>query len=96
MADVPSATILPGCDGDVSDLQGEVYVDGTRGVSKGTALHSAVYVEGADHNFFNTEWTPGQAEAPASDDFYDDPDQRDPVCSPGAATRLTADQQHKA
>ncbi|MET9971839.1 hypothetical protein ABZZ80_39615, partial [Streptomyces sp. NPDC006356] len=30
--DVPSMTILPGCDGDVSDLQGEVYVDGTRQV----------------------------------------------------------------
>ena len=96
VADVPSVTILPGCDGDVSDLQGEVYVDGTRGVSRGAALHSAVYVEGADHNFFNTEWTPGQAQAPAEDDFYDDPDQRDAVCSPGAATRLTADQQHKA
>ncbi|MBK3573123.1 hypothetical protein JHN63_04665 [Streptomyces sp. MBT65] len=96
VADVPSVTILPGCDGDVSDLQGEVYVDGTRGVSKGAALHSAVYVEGADHNFFNTEWTPGQAQAPAEDDFYNDPDQRDAVCSPGAATRLTADQQHQA
>ncbi|WP_406463756.1 hypothetical protein OH768_49260 [Streptomyces sp. NBC_01622] len=96
VADVPSVTLLPGCDGDVSDLQGEVYVDGTRGVSRGTALHSAVYVEGADHNFFNTEWTPGQAQAPAEDDFYNDPDQRDAVCSPGTATRLTADQQHKA
>ncbi|MFJ5302987.1 hypothetical protein [Streptomyces sp. NPDC088350] len=96
VADVPSATILPGCDGDVSDLQGEVYVDGTRGVSRGAALHSAVYVEGADHNFFNTEWTPGQAQAPAEDDFSNDPDRRDPVCSPGTATRLTADQQHKA
>lgn len=96
VADVPSVTLLPGCDGDVSDLQGEVYVDGTRGVSRGAALHSAVYVEGADHNFFNTEWTPGQAQAPASDDFYDDPDQRDAVCSPGTATRLTADQQHQA
>ncbi|MFF7981407.1 hypothetical protein ACFZDK_20130 [Streptomyces sp. NPDC007901] len=94
--DVPSVTILPGCDGDVSDLQGEVYVDGTRAVSEGKALHSAVYVIGADHNFFNTEWTPGQAQAPAEDDFYDDPDHRDPVCSPGAATRLTADQQHRA
>lgn len=41
--DVPSATILPGCDGDVSSLQGELYVDGTRGVSRGAALHSAVY-----------------------------------------------------
>ncbi|MEU9348333.1 hypothetical protein AB0D74_44765 [Streptomyces sp. NPDC048278] len=94
--DVPSVTILPGCDGDVSDLQGEVYVDGTRGVSSGKALHSAVYVIGADHNFFNTEWTPGQAQAPAEDDFFDDPDHPDPVCSPGAATRLTADQQHRA
>ncbi|MHB9863555.1 alpha/beta hydrolase family protein [Streptomyces sp. YIM S03343] len=96
VADVPSATILPGCDGDVSDLQGEIYVDGTRGTSRGAALHSAVYVVGADHNFFNTEWTPGQAEAPADDDFYDDPGHRDPVCSPGTATRLTANQQHRA
>ncbi|MGW7046134.1 alpha/beta hydrolase family protein [Streptomyces avermitilis] len=97
VADVPSTTILPGCDGDVSDLQGEVYVDGTRGVSRGTALHSAVYVVGANHNFFNTEWTPGKSEAPSSDDFWDDPEgQPDPVCSTGARTRLTADQQHRA
>ncbi|KUM97148.1 hypothetical protein AQI88_09110 [Streptomyces cellostaticus] len=94
--DVPSATILPGCDGDVSDLQGEVYVDGTRTVSRGSALHSAVYVIGADHNFFNSEWTPGQAAAPAEDDFSDDPQHHDPVCSKHAATRLTADQQHRA
>ncbi|MFK4099536.1 hypothetical protein ACI2L1_05530 [Streptomyces sp. NPDC019531] len=96
VADVPSATILPGCDGDVSDLQGEVYVDGTRSVSRGAALHSAVYVVGADHNFFNSEWTPGQSEAPSADDFYDDTENPDPVCSPGTATRLSADQQHKA
>ncbi|MXM66842.1 hypothetical protein GR925_26280 [Streptomyces sp. HUCO-GS316] len=96
VADVPSATILPGCDGDVSDLQGEVYVDGTRGISRGAALHSAVYVVGANHNFFNTEWTPGKSEAPSFDDFGDDPERRDRVCSPGTRTRLTADQQHKA
>jgi hypothetical protein len=96
VADVPSTTILPGCDGDVSDLQGEVYVDGTRGISKGTALHSAVYVVGANHNFFNSEWTPGKAAAPAWDDFWEDEEQPDPVCSTGTATRLTADQQHRA
>lgn len=96
VADVPNVTLLPGCDGDVSDLQGEDFVDGTRGVSRGTALHSAVYIVGANHNFFNSEWTPGVAEAPASDDFWTDPEQPDPVCSPGAATRLTAAQQHKA
>ena len=93
--DVPSMTILPGCDGDVADLQGETYVDGTRGVSRGAALHSAVYMVGANHNFFNSEWTPGQAKAPAEDDFADD-DRTDPVCAPGRATRLTAGQQQAA
>ncbi len=90
--DVPSVTILPGCDGDVSDLQGQIYVDGTRGVSRGAALHSALYVVGANHNFFNTEWTPGQAVAPAWDDFGSEAP--DKVCTLGKAkTRLTARQQ---
>jgi hypothetical protein len=92
--DVPSATILPGCDGDVADLQGQMYLDATRGVSRGAALHSALYFVGANHNFFNTEWTPGQAEAPSNDDFFTPPD--DAVCSPGTPTRLTAEQQQKA
>ncbi len=91
-ADVPSVTILPGCDGDVADLQGQIFVDGTRGVSRGAALHSALYVVGANHNYFNTEWTPGQAVAPAEDDFFGAPG--DKVCSPEKAkTRLTARQQ---
>ncbi|MGW6563779.1 hypothetical protein [Streptomyces sp. NPDC054975] len=93
--DVPSMTMLPGCDGDVSDLQGQIYVDGTRGVARGAALQSAVYMVGANHNFFNSEWTPGQAEAPSSDDFFAD-ETPDPVCSPGTATRLTATQQQAA
>ncbi len=50
---------------------------------------------GANHNFFNSEWTPGQAQAPAFDDFWSD-ETPDPVCSPGAATRLTAGQQQRA
>ncbi|WP_406858928.1 hypothetical protein ABZO31_01245 [Streptomyces sp. HUAS MG47] len=93
--DVPSLTLLPGCDGDVSDLQGQIYADGTRGISTGAALHSAAFVVGANHNFFNTEWTPGQAEAPADDDFWTD-DTPDKVCSPGTRTRLTAAQQQTA
>jgi hypothetical protein len=90
--DVPSVSILPGCDGDVSDLDGQTYVDETREVSRGDALHSALYVIGANHNFFNTEWTPGLATAPASDDFP--ADVSDPVCTPGISpTRLTATQE---
>ncbi|MFJ5546591.1 alpha/beta hydrolase family protein [Streptomyces sp. NPDC093225] len=94
--DVPSMTILPGCDGDVSDLQGQIVADGTRGISRGTALHSSVYVVGANHNFFNSEWTPGLAKAPAQDDFFSDQGAVDPVCSPGKKPRLTAAQQHTA
>jgi hypothetical protein len=90
--DVPSVTFLPGCDGDVSDLQGQMFLDQTRGLSRGAALHSALYVVGANHNFFNSEWTPGQAEAPANDDFWPG-ETPDAVCAPGTPTRLTADQQ---
>ncbi len=93
--DVPSMTILPGCDGDVSDLQGQLYLDNTRGVGSGSALHSSVYMVGANHNFFNTEWTPGQAKAPADDDFSTG-SRPDPVCSPGHGPRLKAEQQQKA
>ena len=91
--DVPSVTILPGCDGDVRDLQGQMYLDATRGLSRGAALHSALYFVGANHNYFNTEWTPGQSEAPSSDDFFIEDDA---VCSPGTPTRLTATQQQTA
>ncbi|MEV6488582.1 hypothetical protein AB0M20_08100 [Actinoplanes sp. NPDC051633] len=92
--DVPSATILPGCDGDVSDLQGQQYIDATRGVSNGKALHSALYVVGANHNFFNTEWTPGQSAAPSNDDWWNE--EYDAVCAPEAPTRLTGPQQQTA
>lgn len=94
--DVPTTTILPGCDGDVADLAGQIYADGTRGVSRGTALHSVAYMVGANHNFFNSEWTPGQAKAPATDDFWSDDGSPDPVCDPGTKTRLTATQQQAA
>ncbi|RUL90626.1 hypothetical protein [Verrucosispora sp. FIM060022] len=91
--DVPSVTILPGCDGDVFDLQGQMFVDATRGLSPSRALRSALYVIGANHNYFNTEWTPGQSVAPSQDDFYTSDDEPDPVCSPGMPSRLTATQQ---
>lgn len=88
--DVPSVTILPSCDGDLSDLEGQLYLDATRGVGRGFALHSAAYVLGANHNYFNTEWTPGLSAAKSWDDY---PSRYDPVCRSESATRLTPDQQ---
>ena len=72
-----TVTILPACDGDVFDLQGQTYVDrgrdlyGTHG-----ALNSSVWVPGANHNYFNTEWTPGLSVSDTGSDdaayIYDD------------------------
>jgi hypothetical protein len=92
-ADVPSVVVLPGCDGDVYDLQGQFSVDGTRLVGTGTALHSAAFVVGANHNYFNSEWTPGLAAAPAWDDWFDPGDK---VCGTAKKSlRLTPVQQQK-
>jgi hypothetical protein len=88
--DVPSMTILPSCDGDISDLEGQLYLDATRGVSRGFALHSAVFVIGANHNYFNLEWTPGLSQAKSFDDY---PSQNDPTCRSISPLRLTPDQQ---
>ncbi|HYN96459.1 MAG TPA: hypothetical protein VES42_21670 [Pilimelia sp.] len=90
--DVPSMTILPGCDGDVADLAGQMYIDATRGVGRGLALHSSVYVIGANHNYFNTEWTPGLSQALSRDDY---PSPHDPVCRSASPNRLTPENQQR-
>ncbi|GAA4709595.1 hypothetical protein GCM10023349_30620 [Nocardioides conyzicola] len=88
---VPTVTLLPFCDGDVSDLQGQKFTDNSRDLSAGdTSLKSSVLVMGANHNFFNTEWTPGAAAAPASDDWYGDPGS---TCGTKDPQRLSAAEQ---
>ena len=67
---VPTVTVLPYCDGDVYDLQGQRFTDVARDLAPGdTSLKSSVMVMGANHNFFNTEWTPATAAAPSWDDW---------------------------
>ncbi|MFC9695046.1 Calx-beta domain-containing protein [Kribbella sp. NPDC056951] len=67
---VAMSVLLPYCDGDVSDLQGQKFYDDTRNSITGDgAARSTVTVLGANHNFFNTEWTPGQSVAPSFDDW---------------------------
>lgn len=89
--DIHSITILPSCDGDVYDLQGQVYVDASRDIAYSEALRSAVTALGCNHNYFNTEWTPGLSQAEAFDDWYYDDD---PVCgSNGGNIRLTPQEQ---
>ncbi len=57
---VPFAVILPYCDGDVSDNQGTHFFDDARYAVPGdTAPKFFFTVMGANHNFYNTVWTPG-------------------------------------
>ena len=57
--DVPFAVMLPYCDGDVSDLQGVHFFDDSRYLVPGDPTpKDTVTVFGANHNFFNTVWSP--------------------------------------
>ena len=71
---VPTVTLLPYCDGDVYDIQGQKFTDTGRDLTTDdTSLKSSVLVMGANHNHFNTEWTPGISAAPSFSDWASGP-----------------------
>ncbi|MBO0846664.1 MAG: hypothetical protein J2P22_14740 [Nocardioides sp.] len=92
---MPTVTLLPYCDGDVSDLQGQNFTDDGRDVAPAPtadlAFHSSVLVMGANHNFFNTEWTPGISKARSFDDWGGTRG----TCGSESPTRLSAGEQRK-
>ncbi|HZH30279.1 MAG TPA: hypothetical protein VEY11_05910 [Pyrinomonadaceae bacterium] len=62
--------ILPYCDGDVSDNQGVHFYDDARyNVAGDTGAKHTIQVMGANHNFYNTVWTPGMFPAGTADDW---------------------------
>ena len=61
--------MLPYCDGDVSNQQGQHFIDDSRYAYDDDVLRSTVWVMGANHNFFNTVWTPGKYAYSTSDDW---------------------------
>ncbi|TCB96511.1 hypothetical protein E0H26_15310 [Micromonospora zingiberis] len=90
MPDVPMAVLLPYCDGDVSNQQGQHFYDDTRYSVRDNVLRSALMIMGANHNFFNTEWTPGVSIAPSNDDWSP---ANDEVCGSAAPSRLSSAEQ---
>jgi len=58
LPDVITTTLLPYCDGDVSDQQGQHFYADSRHAFSDSVQRSNVWVMGADHNFFNSIWTP--------------------------------------
>ena len=68
---VPLAVVLPYCDGDVSDLQGvHMFDDARYRVAGDPAPKHTLTLHGANHNFFNTVWTPSQGYPGAFDDAF--------------------------
>lgn len=90
---IPQEVILPYCDGDVSDLQGQQILENSRDLGTDSAVRSSALVLGANHNYFNTEWTPGIAEAPAEDDWNFSGSPSDPTCGATAQSRLKPEAQ---
>jgi hypothetical protein len=69
VSDVGLAVLLPYCDGDVYDLQGVHFFDDARYAAPGDRFaKQTVTVMGANHNFFNTVWTPAKGYPGAFDD----------------------------
>jgi len=90
---IPTVTVLPYCDGDVSGLDGQVYTDASIRLASGdSSLKSSVVMFGANHNYFNTEWTPGISKAESSDDSWAPPHS---LCGTRSRTRLTAPRQRR-
>src|SRR5215212_1084656 len=92
--------LLPYCDGDVADLQGMHFYDDARyNVPGDTSPKHYELVMGANHNFFNTTWTPATFPAGASDDWLTNPfvtpaaAANDPFCGTAAGNRRLTDAQ---
>lgn len=94
---VPLFLILPYADGDVRDLQGIHFFDDARYSVPGDAAPKYfVTIMGANHNYYNTYWTPTLFAPGSSDDWQSSVLQRyDPYCSPTVPgnARLTPEQQ---
>lgn len=70
--DIPLLNIAPYCDGDVTGLSGVRYYDDARyNIPTDSTPKYSVLMIGANHNFYNTVWTPGSYIAGTSDDWDD-------------------------
>ena len=90
--------ILPYCDGDVADLQGVHFYDDARyNVPGDLAPKHYILVMGANHNFYNTIWSPSSSPYPGvADDWlaFVPGGSSDPQCGVvGGNRRLTESQQ---
>ncbi|WP_380165138.1 hypothetical protein [Jannaschia sp. R86511] len=88
--DVPMNVILPYCDGDVSNQQGQHMLDDSRYAFDDDVLRSGVWMMGANHNFYNTVWTPGKYLFSVSDDWGSAARRVEPTCGTDPSVAATS------
>lgn len=88
LPDIPLAVILPYCDGDVQNLEGQHYVDDSRHAFMDSAIRSSLLFHGANHNYFNTIWTPGFGPGASDDVNPNPPPWESKICLPDSGYRL--------
>jgi hypothetical protein len=95
---IPLMNIAPYCDGDVSSLSGVHYYDDTRFDNTDTTPKYSVLLLGANHNFFNTVWTPGSYKGGGTgDDWMTFANPIDPWCgTPATSGRFDTSKQKTA
>ena len=67
-AKVPLAVILPSCDGDVFSQEGQLFYETTRIDPQNASWASSVWLERANHNFFNSTLLDESLERPGRPD----------------------------
>lgn len=89
---IPLMNIAPYCDGDVSNLQGVHFYDDARytDLTDESPKHN-VLMMGANHNFYNTVWTPGSYIAGTSDDWNSIYGSTNAYCGTASATNKRYD-----
>jgi hypothetical protein len=89
----PMAVTLGTCDGDVGNNP-RAYVTTPVAKDQRQIPRSLVVVTGANHNYYNTEWSPGNGMPGAADDAgYLKPPR--PACAEHASARLSQTEQHQ-
>lgn len=91
---VESATITSYCDGDVTDLQSVHFFDDNRNTA--TADRFWVAIDGTNHNFYNTVWSPESKQPWSGDDTYGyQIPKGDAPCVPTSPTRFSESEQRE-
>jgi hypothetical protein len=93
IAGVPLGIVLPYCDGDLSDLPGVHYYDAARYAQPGDPAAKYYFLMmGANHNYFNTVWSPSSRLPGSFDDWQV---ANDPFCGSGQASRRFNEQKQR-